>query len=123
MVADFQIANQEQKTFLKEIKKKFLLLLYEFLHGWEYSIQISKREMSHLKTHEKPSLVIILAEFCHWQIKMKHDEKVMSVIRPSTASTYSFTSTPVTKTIDGVPKVGKTKKFFTKTASDNFSST
>ena len=42
MVADFQIANQEQKTFLKEIKKKFLLLLYEFLHGWEYSIQISK---------------------------------------------------------------------------------
>ena len=25
MVADFQIANQEQKTFLKEIKKKFLL--------------------------------------------------------------------------------------------------
>ena len=81
MVADFQIANQEQKTFLKEIKKKFLLLLYEFLHGWEYSIQISKREMSHLKTHEKPSLVIILAEFCHWQIKMKHDEKVMSMIR------------------------------------------
>ena len=25
MVADFQIVNQEQKTFLKEIKKKFLL--------------------------------------------------------------------------------------------------
>ena len=106
MVADFQIANQEQKIFLKEIKKEIPLtpLLYEFLHGCEYSIQISKRGMSHLKTHEKPSLVIILAEFCHWQIKMKHDEKVMSVIRPSTASTYSFTNTPVTKTIDGVPK-------------------
>ena len=35
MVADFQIANQEQKTFLKEIKKEIPLtpLLYEFLHG------------------------------------------------------------------------------------------
>ena len=43
MVADFQIANQEQKTFLNEIKKEIPLtpLLYEFLHGWEYSIQIS----------------------------------------------------------------------------------
>ena len=51
---------------------------------------------------------------------MKHDEKVMSVIRPSTASTYSFTSTPVTKTIDGVPKVSKTKKFLTNTSSDTF---
>ena len=118
MVADFQIANREQKTFLKEIP--LTPLLYEFLHGREYSIQISKREMSHLKTHEKPSLVIILAEFCHWKIKMKHDEKVMSVIRPSTTSMYSFTSTPVTKTIDGVPKVSKTKKFLTKTASDQF---
>ena len=34
MVADFQIANQEQKTFLKEIKKEIPLTpLYEFLHG------------------------------------------------------------------------------------------
>ena len=73
-----------------------------------------------MKTHEKLSLVIILAEFCRWQIKMKHDEKVMSVIRPSTASTYSFTNTPVTKSIDGVPKVSKTKKVLTKAASDKF---
>ena len=43
MVADFQIANQEQKTFLQEIKKEIPLThLYEFLHDWEYSIQISK---------------------------------------------------------------------------------
>ena len=44
MVADFQVANQEQKTFLKEIKNEIPLapFLYEFLHGWEYSIQISK---------------------------------------------------------------------------------
>ena len=26
------------------------------------------------------TLVIIPAEFCHWQIKMKHDEKVMSMV-------------------------------------------
>ena len=95
MVVDFQIANQEQKTFLKEKKEIPLMPLYEFLHGWEYSIQVSKRKVSNLKTHEKPSLAIILAEFWLWQIKMKHDEKVMSVIRPYQASTYSFTSTQI----------------------------
>ena len=33
-----------------------------------------------MTAREKPGLVIILAEFCHWQIKMKHDENVMSMV-------------------------------------------
>ena len=65
MVTDFQIVNEEQKTFLKEIKKEILLtpLLYKFLRGWEYSIQVSKKEMSHLKTHEKPIFHFFLKTF------------------------------------------------------------
>ena len=33
-----------------------------------------------MTAREKPSLVIILAEFCRWQIKMKHDEKSMVLV-------------------------------------------
>ena len=65
MVADFQMADQEQQTFLKEIEKEMPLtsLVYGFRRGWRYSVQTSKFEISHLESCEKLSFMVMVADF------------------------------------------------------------